>query len=880
MDANRKNSKQMLEAAIDAVRGSEPDRTDMENRAARVWSRIGQELQEQFHDGGTTHDPNFASVPKFTSCNDYRALIPDYIAGRLSSARSLLFTDHTHECVACRNALNAARGETPPARPLRYVKRHFNRTAVVFAIAASLIAGFGLQRAGYLNFLLPVVKVNATARTIDGHLYRIVGLNMNPVVAGDALNAGEPIRTAAGSRAVVELSDGTRIEMRERSQLSLTGTHDGISINLHRGSVIVEAAKQRGGHLYVATEDATISVVGTVFVVSTGVKGSRVSVIQGEVHVTQQSTPEKWLHPGQQVTTTPSLNKVSIEEEISWSRNLDTHLALLRALADVNNFLHDRIPGPQLRFTSTLLPLVPANTVMYGAFPNMSGVLGQAYDLFRQKIDQNQLLQTWWTRQNKRRTPTDPTLEEMIEHVRALGGNLGEEIAIAVTGSRSGPADVIVLANVLNPAGVSKEINTIMARAAARDRFRLLTDPAQLAKFSGNEQGPVAYVGDSILVLASSPRALYDVIVAQRSGGTAFAGRPFYASVAQAYSKGAGTLFAADLATLVSDAQRSEEARAIGLTSVDRLVFEQKQVAGKAVTQAQLSFNGERAGVAAWLAPPAPMGALEFVSPQAYGIASAVTKDAAAILNEILTFGGNLKDGSDEIEKFRRETGVDIRRDLAEPLGGEFLFAMDGPFLPTPSWKAVAEVYDSARLQNTIERLVAQLNNHLSEIGQPSLTLSSEAVGGQVYYRLGRANVSGQEAHYTYALGYIVIAPSRGLVSQALQYQQSRSSIANSAKFRSMMPADGVDNCSAILYQNLLETAGSIASYVPAGVGGISSQQLQTLRHTIELTPATLVCASGEPNRIVMGYQGDLAFNVLMLGGLRTMMDTVGRGRH
>jgi len=434
-----------------------------------------------------------------------------------------------------------------------------------------------------------------------------------------------------------------------------------------------------------------------------------------------------------------------------------------------------------------------------------------------------------------------------------------------------------VLANVLNPAGVSTEINTIMARAAARDRFRLLTDPAQLATFSGNETGPVAYVDDSILVLASSPRALYEIIVAQRSGGTAFASRPFYTSIGQAYSKGAGTLFAADLATLVSDAQRSEEARALGLTSVDGLVVEQKQVAGKAVTQAQLNFNGERSGTAAWLAPPAPMGALEFVSPQAYGIASALTKDAGAILDEIFTFGRNYRNGLDEIEKFQRETGVDIRQDLGEPLGGEFLFAMDGPFLPTPSWKVVAEVYNSARLQNTIERLVAQGNTRLGEVSKPILTLSSEAVGGQVYYKLSRANVSGPEVHYTYALGYIVIAPSRGLVSQALQYQQSRSSIANSAKFRSMMPADGTDSCSAILYQDLLQTAGPIASYVPAGVGGITSEQLQTLRQTVELTPATLVCATGEPNRIVMGYQGDLAFNVLMLGGLRTMMETVDR---
>jgi len=341
-------------------------------------------------------------------------------------------------------------------------------------------------------------------------------------------------------------------------------------------------------------------------------------------------------------------------------------------------------------------------------------------------------------------------------------------------------------------------------------------------------------------------------------------------------------MFAADLATLFSDAQRSEQARAMGLATIDHLVLEQKQVDGKTVTQAQLNFNGARSGVAAWLSPPSPMGALEFVSPQAYGVVSVVTKDALTILDELLTFGGRSGDGQEALEQFRRETGVDLRRDLAEPLGGEFLLAMDGPFLPTPSWKVVAEVYESARLQNAIERLVYQINSRYTQDtqdGKPAISLTSEAVDSQVYYRLRRANNPGAEIHYTYAMGYIVAAPSRALVSQALQYEQSRSSIANSAKFRSMMPAGGADHCSAVLYQNLTETASSIANYVPAGVGGITPEQLQALRQTIELTPASLVCANGEPNRIVMGYQGDLALNVLLLGGLRNMIDTVGQRR-
>ena len=65
-----------------------------------------------------------------------------------------------------------------------------------------------------------------------------------------------------------------------------------------------------------------MAVTGTVFSVSSGVKGSRVSVIQGEVHVSQDNE-EKVLHPGDQAVTSANLEPVSVRDDISWSRNRD-----------------------------------------------------------------------------------------------------------------------------------------------------------------------------------------------------------------------------------------------------------------------------------------------------------------------------------------------------------------------------------------------------------------------------------------------------------------------------------------------------------------------------------------------------------------------------
>jgi uncharacterized protein (TIGR03435 family) len=118
--------------------------------------------------------------------------------------------------------------------------------------------------------------------------------------------------------------------MRAQSELVLERAEDGIRIRLNKGGVIVRAAKQLSGrHLYVQTKDVTVSVLGTVFLVSAEEKGSRVAVIEGEVRV-HQGDSEKKLRPGEQIGSTVLVNWQPISEEIVWSRGKESHLALLQ----------------------------------------------------------------------------------------------------------------------------------------------------------------------------------------------------------------------------------------------------------------------------------------------------------------------------------------------------------------------------------------------------------------------------------------------------------------------------------------------------------------------------------------------------------------------
>src|SRR6202020_383874 len=170
-------------------------------------------------------------------------------------------------------------------------------------------------------------SVRAAVQTVDGSLYGGSGADMRLIPAGYQIRNGDEIRTAKASRAVVRLLDGSLVEMGERSELSVSREWRGNTIHLDGGHIIVQAAKQRTGRLYVATDDCLVSVKGTIFSVNHGTKGSRVAVIEGVVRVSSGDQTTE-LHPGDEETSSASVAKVPIQSEIAWSRDSAKYLAL------------------------------------------------------------------------------------------------------------------------------------------------------------------------------------------------------------------------------------------------------------------------------------------------------------------------------------------------------------------------------------------------------------------------------------------------------------------------------------------------------------------------------------------------------------------------
>jgi uncharacterized protein (TIGR03435 family) len=158
-------------------------------------------------------------------------------------------------------------------------------------------------------------NVYAIVENEDGQQYRVA--------------AGQIVATDVWTRLTVTLPDGSRVEMRPQSQLSLDDVGDGLRIRLDSGGVIVTAVRQRTGHLYVDTKHVAVSVVGTVFLVGVEEAGSRVAVLEGKVQV-KQGGLTRTLLPPQQMATNPSMELPSLREQVTWSRYIREYLALLQ----------------------------------------------------------------------------------------------------------------------------------------------------------------------------------------------------------------------------------------------------------------------------------------------------------------------------------------------------------------------------------------------------------------------------------------------------------------------------------------------------------------------------------------------------------------------
>jgi hypothetical protein len=161
----------------------------------------------------------------------------------------------------------------------------------------------------------------------------------------------------------------------------------------------------------------------------------------------------------------------------------------------------------------------------------------------------------------------------------------------------------------------------------------------------------------------------------------------------------------------------------------------------------------------------------------------------------------------------------------------------------------ILEVYDQPKLQGTFERVVDKLNAWAAQHGQKGLAWEKVEENGQTYYKLRSLDL-GFEVNYTYANGYMIVAPTKAMLQLALQYRESGTTLLKSQRFLSALPADSNANFSAIFYHDLSSLVQPLAN---SGVGNnLPEAQRKALAAFAVDAPPTLAYAYAQGDRITI----------------------------
>ena len=829
-----------LDRILSDIRNEPVDPAAIEAAAARVRARL----------------PHAA----LRSCADFQALIPEYRAGTLPEARALLLKDHTRGCAPCRHALQGPGKVVAFEAPRRMMAAPWFRWALAACMAGvAVLAGWSLFNA----------VVTGGGRTVveaaNGTVYRVSGQASEKVQAGVEI-AGE-VRTDQDSGAVVRLGDGSRVEMRERSAFSVSASGRDLTVHLARGSIIVQAAKRHRGHLYVATRDCRVAVTGTVFSVNSGMKGSRVSVIEGEVRVAQGGQ-EKVLHPGDQYASSASIGPVPVADEIAWSRNVDQHVALLREFSVLQKKL-EQVRMPEMRYSSRLAGMLPADTVIYAAIPNLGRAIAEAHQVLEQRASESPVLREWWNQKMGR-----GDFQKTVEKLRDVSDYLGDEIVVAVPAGPDGRIGSPVFLAEVKKTGLREYIQAEAARQGAGKTLPI-ADSIEALGATGRGDA-LMFLGQNLAAVSPDPAALRKVLA-----GGGFAGTPFGQRVAASYRDGAGFLFAADLEKIVPQTPAGHHEDRPGFEQLKYAILEQKDAGGRTDTHAMLAFRGPRAGWASWLGKPGANGALDYVSPDAGFAAAFILKSPAAIFDEVLMSPAD-REG---LAKAEADLGLSLRNDLAAALGSEIAVALDGPAIPVPSWKLAVEVKDAARFGWAIQKLVETVNQVASAHGKQGAQLTQETVSGRTWYRLSIPELGKfTEASYTFADGYLIAAPNRALIERAIQNRAAGYTLTRSQGFAALLPRDRYADFSGMVYQNMGPTLGPVIDALKP-TKALTPEQKKALEGvTSELAKAMLVTVYGEEDRITLACVNSLLgltpANLMRLASPLGLVPGITGGRH
>ena len=743
-------SEDRLEKALDEMKREDVAAATLEAARARVWDKL--------------------SAAATAGCAEFRPELRAYLAGTLTGNRRLLLEDHISRCSACRTELATLRGERRVIAMPQRSTTPWRRWGSLAAAAAVVLSVVYLGRDTIDAWMAPGGP-RATVVSATGGLYGVPG---GPLQPGTPIGEKERVRTAPGAHAVLRLADGSTVDVNQGTELYVTAAWSGQAIHLQRGDVIVQAAKQRRGHLRVLTRDSIASVKGTVFAVSSGMGGSVVSVVEGSVQVNQPGR-EVMLAPGQQAASNPALVS-SVAQAVSWSPDADEYLQLLASFAKIGQQMA-QVETP-VRTNSALLSYLPAGAFIYGAIPNPGGNIGQGMIAAEKEVFENAAFRAWWT------SDTGLQLRRLVDRVQSVSSLLGEEVVFSVAST-----------------GARDEAPLVMARVQSGKREALATVLDGLFAETGETTRPFS-VTDDLMVISDSPAHLSWVVDCLGQGASS----SFAAAIGDRYRRGAGWLIAIDAAPVIQMAAGDDAppVEFAGLVGVKYLFFEQHSPAGTEENEVTVTFQDGRSGVASWLADGGSGGAAEYLPADALLAGYASMREPGQLFQEFsaLIAAKQQQSLQGRMTEVGDTLGAEFAANLAAAVGTEAAFALRGFSVTGPTWVVAALANDPTVIDSSLGRLVDTFNAQLGPDEQNKRSvLTQESAGGRVWHTLTSGN-GAFGATWTYDGSYLVAASDRAVAEQAIATRSGGSPLIWSAAFQGQLPSSAAIHPSAFAWLN------------------------------------------------------------------------------
>ena len=451
---------------------------------------------------------------------------------------------------------------------------------------------------------------------------------------------------------------------------------------------------------------------------------------------------------------------------------------------------------PPERSESALLPLLPASTTYYVAFPNYGAAAHQTLEIFRDEMKQNEVLRHWWHDEVGK---NGPQIEDAFENFATLAQYLGDEFVIA--GSTKGHDAVpLALAAVRKP-GLKAFLEHALKELPEKSRSDVrVLEPSQLTTAKGPGPGGLLLLTrPDLLVVAPNLQAAREFNAVLDAKAKEFATTPFGQRIALGYTGGVSSLAAANLQAILKDAAATDakNAKALersGFGDMQYLVWERKTAESRSLSDMELSFTGPRRRMASWLAAPGKLGSLEFVAPKAPLVLTVSLKNLGEVFDDVRDMArASDPNAFANVAAMEQAMHLSLKDDLLNLLTGEVTLEINGISDQQPDWNAVLRVQDADHLQRTFAQLASIASARTHDVTEDGTAYHSVVIPSKQ---------KDTRIEYVFNDGYLVLGPTHESVAQRVNAHKTGQGLSGSSGFQAAIPPGHSSEASALLYED------------------------------------------------------------------------------